>query len=168
MAHDKATKDSVRKMYIFDHLSLDNAARLAGISYATAQRWKRTALVNGDDWDKQQSAQTLSGGTPESVARQILAGVLIMYQSTMEQVQSGDLSAHERVSLLASLADSYNKAISANKKMLPETSKLANALETIELLAEHIKETKPELLSVFLEVLEPFGEKIQKQFGNTK
>ena len=73
------------------------------------------------------------------------------------------MKTSRRVTLLTSLSDSYNKAISANKKLLPETSRLAVALEVLEKLADWLKTKRPELLGAFLDELEPFGAQLEKE-----
>ena len=67
------------------------------------------------------------------------------------------------MALLTSLSDSYNKAISANRKLLPETSRLATALEVINRLADYLKLKRPDLLGGFLEVLEDFGSELERE-----
>ena len=57
------------------------------------------------------------------------------------------------------------KTVAANKKVLPETSKLATALETIELMMDFVQEKHPKHLAAFVEVLEPFGVEVEKRFG---
>lgn len=118
----------------------------------------------GDDWDKVKSAHSLAGGELEAVARQILTDFVIQFKATMELVKADELDAKTRVELLTSLSDSYNKAISANRKLMPETSKLAVALSVIERLAEFIKDNKPEMLESYLSMLEPFGQLIEREF----
>ena len=81
----------------------------------------------------------------------------------MDALAREDIPASERVTLLTSLSDSYNKAISANKKLLPETSRLAVALEVLEKLADWLKTKRPELLGAFLDELEPFGAMLEKE-----
>ncbi|MFV9472784.1 DUF1804 family protein [Pseudomonas aeruginosa] len=45
-----------------------------------------------------------------------------------------------KVQLLASLADAYNKTVSASKRVLPEkTSALATAMEVLQRLASFIR-----------------------------
>lgn len=41
MAHDEKTKAYVRRYYVFDCLTLEQAAEKAGVSYNTARRWKK-------------------------------------------------------------------------------------------------------------------------------
>lgn len=164
MAHDTDKKTQVRKSYVFDGLSLASCAMLADVSYSTAQRWKNVAKDNGDDWDKLKAANTLAGSDLEDIGRQILTDFIVQFKTTMNLIrESEELSPTQRVELLTSLSDSYNKAIAANKKIMPETNKLAVALQVVELLSKYIGEHKPELLMPFMEVLEPFGEILDKE-----
>lgn len=164
MAHSQSTKDDLRKKYIFDGLSLAMAAVMTEVSYPTAQRWKNIAKDAGDDWDKVKIAHSMAGGDLEDMSRQILTDFIIQFKSAMDALKADvDLKPSTRVELLTSLADSYNKAIGANRKMLPETSKLAVALEVLEKLAAHLREHKPELLPEFMDVLEPFGRILEKE-----
>lgn len=164
MAHSQATKDELRKKYIFDGLSLAMAAVMTEVSYPTAQRWKNVAKDGGDDWDKVKVARSMAGGDLEDISRQILTDFIIQFKATMDTIkQANDLPPQTRVELLTSLADAYNKTVSSSRKMLPETSKLAIALQVMELLAAYLKEHKPELLIEFMSVLEPFGRLIEKE-----
>lgn len=164
MAHSQATKDELRKKYIFDGLSLAMSAVMTKVSYPTAQRWKNVARDAGDDWDKVKIAHSMAGGDLEDVARQILTDFIIQFKSAMDSLkQADDIDPKTRVELLTSLADSYNKAIGANKKLLPETSKLAVALEVLEKLAGYLREHKPELLADFMDVLDPFGQLLERE-----
>lgn len=164
MAHSQATKDELRRKYIFDGLSLAMAAVMSEVSYPTAQRWKNVAAAGGDDWDKVKVAHSMAGGDHEDVSRQILMDFIIQFKATMDAIKSADdLGAMERVEMLTSLADAYNKTVASSRKLLPETSKLAIALQVIEMLARYIQEHKPELLVEFMSVLEPFGREIEKE-----
>ena len=164
MAHDKDKKSQVRKSYIFDGLSLASCAMLADVSYSTAQRWKNESKKQGDDWEKFKLANTLAGGEIEDISRQILADFIVQFQSTMEVMKADEeLTATNRVGLLTSLSDSYTKMVGINRKILPETSKLAVALQVIDMLGKYIHEHKPELLTAFMEVLEPFGEVLDRE-----
>lgn len=161
MAHPQKTRDGLRRTYVHDRMSLDVAATMWGVSYATAQRWKRTAAAAGDDWDKQQTAQLISGGGIEDVARQVLTGLVMQFQATMEAVQTDtDIKPAAKVQMLASLADAYNKTVSASKRVLPETSALATAMEVIQKLASFVREHYPQHSQAFAEILEPFGQEL--------
>lgn len=164
MAHSQATKDDLRKKYIFDGLSLAMAAVMTEVSYPTAQRWKNVAKEAGDDWDKVKVAHSMAGGDLEDMSRQILTDFIIQFKATMETIKNADdIPPQTRVELLTSLADAYNKTVSSSRKMLPETSKLAIALQVIELLATYLQEHKPDLLTDFMDVLEPFGQVLGRE-----
>lgn len=163
MAHDVNTKTELRRLYLFERLSLEVAAAQVGVSLPTARRWKQQAQEFGDDWDKLRAAHTLAGTDLEDVARQLLTDLVLQFKATMEALQVAEIGAAERVQLLTSLSDSYNKAISANKKLMPETSKLAVALQVVEMLAAYLKQHKPDLLMDFMQILEPFGKTLEKE-----
>ena len=159
MAHSQATKDDLRKRYIFEGLSLAMAAVMCEVSYPTAQRWKNAAAENGDDWDKVKTAHSMAGGDLEDISRQILTDFIIQFKATMDAIKTADdIAPNQRVEMLTSLADAYNKTVASSRKLLPETSKLAIALQVLELLADYLQEHKPELLPDFMALLEPFGQ----------
>lgn len=166
MAHTQETRNGVRRAYVFDRQSLEVAAAMFGVSYGTARRWKQQAQKGGDDWDKSQTAQLMAGGGLEDIARQVLSGLVIQFQATMEAVQSDEkICPATKVQMLASLADAYNKTVAASKRVLPETSSLATAMQVIQRLAEFIRQHYPKHGAVFAEILEPFGEVIAKEMG---
>lgn len=164
MAYAQEDKDKVRKSYISDRLSLDSVASIHGIPYQTIQRWKKQAKERGDDWDKIRAAQTLAGGEMEDTARELLTDLIIIFKNTADSVKSDDIGSVTKVKLLASLADSYNKAMSANKKLMPVTDKLAVAMTVMEMLGKYIQDTKPDAMPIFIEILVPFGEVLSQEF----
>ena len=103
------------------------------------------------------------GRSLEDIARQLLTDLVLQFKATMDELGNVKIDAAERVALLTSLSDSYNKAISANRKLLPETSRLATALEVINRLADYLKLKRPDLLGGFLEVLEDFGAELERE-----
>ena len=163
MAHGQETRDKLRRLYVFERLSLEVAAGQCGVSFATARRWKDKAEAAGDNWEKLRAAHTMAGKDLEDIARQLLTDLVLQFKGTMDALAREDIPASERVTLLTSLSDSYNKAISANKKLLPETSRLAVALEVLEKLADWLKTKRPGLLGAFLDELEPFGAMLEKE-----
>ncbi|WP_447876845.1 DUF1804 family protein [Serratia fonticola] len=167
MAYGPEVRDRLRRAYVFDGLSLEVVSLQLGVSYGTAQRWKNDAKGAGDDWEKVRAARLMAGGGLEELSRAMLAGLVTQFQATMDALAYGDsnLKPEERVKLLGSLSDAYNKAISASKKVLPETSELATAMEVVKRLSEFIIEKYPQHRGVFLEILEPFGEELNKYYG---
>lgn len=166
MAHGKDVRDKLRRLYVFDRIGLEMAALQCGVSMSTAGRWKRESQDEGDDWDKLRAANLLAGGGIENVARAALTGFLTQYQATMETLTNNpDIKAEAKVQMLASLADAFNKTVSASKRVLPETSQLATAMEVVQKLAAFIREKHPKHAAAFVEVLEPFGEELAKAYG---
>lgn len=164
MAYDHSTRDELRKIYCYDKLSLEKAAVVVGVSEPTARRWKKDAADAGDDWEKVRLAHTSAGGDMENIAKQLLTDLLIQYQTTITLIKDdNEMPAMARVELLTSLSDSYNKALSASRKLTPEVSRLATALEVLEKLSLFIKAKHPAQLFVFVEILGEFGEILEKE-----
>ncbi|WP_375591729.1 DUF1804 family protein [Chitiniphilus eburneus] len=171
MAHPQEKRDAVRRAFVFDQMALELAALTHDVPLATARRWKREAEAAGDDWDKCRAAQTLSGGSMEALARQMLAGFLLQYQAAMDALNTEPaegvalLTPMKRVEMLASLADSYNKTVAASRRVLPETSQLATAMEVVQGLAVFVRTHYPQHAAAFVEILEPFGADLAKRYG---
>jgi hypothetical protein len=166
MAWPKETRDKVRTGYIFDQLTLEMVALKYSVPYDTARRWKMQAAKDGDDWDKLRVAHTLAGDGLENVARTVLISLVIKCQTTMDQLnQNPDVPPKMAVELLASLADSLSKAVSSSKKILPETDRLATALEVVQMLGAFINNKHQTLYAPFLEVLEGFAKELESDFS---
>ena len=166
MAYDGATRRAVRASYVFDQLSLDASATKHGLPVSTLSRWKRAGKKLGDDWDKARAAQMIAGGSIEDVVRQTLGVVVQQVQATVQAIQENpDMSPQVKVDMLASLANAYNKLITASKRMMPETDKLAVATDVVKRLAEFTRTRHPEHAPALLEVLEPFGDELAKSYG---
>ena len=168
MAHPQETREKLRGLYAGGQQTLETAALMCGVPFATARNWKKAAAEKGDDWDKLRAAYTLAGGGIEDLSRAMLAAFLVQYNSTMTMLQDAaaeDLMPSERAKLLGSLADAFTKTVAANARVMPETSQLATALEVIELMMGFVQEKHPKHLQAFVEVLEPFGAVVEKRFG---
>lgn len=166
MAHSREIRDRVRNAYIYNGLSLELVAAQAGIPVSTVSRWKREAADQHDNWDKQRAAVLIAGGGIEDISRMILLNTLTEYQVTMEKIRENPgIPPAERVDMLAKLGDSFSKCIAASKKILPETSELATAMKTVELLLIFINESYPKHRAAFAEVLEAFGRVLEKEYG---
>ncbi|MBU9231430.1 DUF1804 family protein [Burkholderia multivorans] len=165
MAYSKEVRDKVRRAFVFDRLSLEVAAMKSGVNYSTARRWKDDARAAGDDWEKAQAAQLLAGGGIEGAARQMLAGMVTQYQATMDELDSAEMKPADKVAMLASLADAYNKTINASKRVLPETNELAIAMGVVQRLATFIKDRYPEHVGAFADVLGPFGDELATAYS---
>lgn len=166
MAHGEEIRRAVRAGYVFDQFTLEAAALKVGVPEATAKRWKREAREAGDDWDRARSAQMIAGGGIEDVVRQTLAVIVQQTQATVDAIQAAeDMPAADKVQMLTSLADAYNKLMSASKKLMPETDRLGVALDTIRRLLEFARARYPAHTAGLAEMLEAFGEEIARAYG---
>lgn len=166
MAHPDETRRAVRAGFVFDQLGLEIAALKHDIPIATARRWKSEAKKAGDDWDKARGAQLLAGGGIEDVVRQTLAAVVQQVQATVESIQAApDMDPATKVQMLSSLADAYHKLMTVSKRLMPETDKLAIAMDVIKRFGEFIAKKKPSLAGDFVEQLSAFGDDIAKAYG---
>ena len=147
MAWSQDIRDKVRNGYIFDQLPLDIVAMKFAVPHDTARRWKTQAMKNGVDWDKLRAAHALAGDGLERLN------------------QNQDIPPQASVELLASLSDSLSKAVASSKKILPETDRLATALEVVQRLGAFIKERHPAQYAPFLEVLEGFAKELEDNFS---
>jgi hypothetical protein len=161
MAHGEETRRAVRAGYVFDQLALEAAAIKLGVPEATAKRWKREAREAGDDWDRARSAQMIAGGGIEDVVRQTLAVIVQQTQATVQAIQAAeDMPAADKVQMLTSLSDAYNKLMSASRKLMPETDAMAIRLDTVKRLGEFIRARHPRHGAAFSEILEPFASEL--------
>lgn len=166
MAHSQEVRDKVYRLYVYERQSLEIAAMMAQIPFSTARRWKDSDRQKGNDWDKMRAANQMATGGLEDVSRAILSGFLVQYQSTVDQLSLNEnIKPDQKVDMLASLADAFNKTVAASRKVLPETEQLATAMGVINLLAEFVQQHYPQHLTAFVEILEPFGNEIQKKYG---
>lgn len=166
MAHPQEIRDKLRRAYIFGQMSLELAAAQTGIPFNTARRWKKEAQDAGDDWEKLRAAHVMAGGGLEDIGRAVLTSLVTQYQTTLEMLTvDASIQPKERVELLASLADAFNKATAASRKILPETSQLAVALDVLQRLSTFVAESHPKHLAAFVEILEPFGSEIEKHYS---
>lgn len=169
MAKSDDVRAQVRKHYVFDRLSLEQAGKLAGVAYTTAKRWKTKAAEEGDDWDKIKTASALAGGDVEQLAQQILTEMLVQFNAVLELIKADqDMQATTRVELLSSLMDNIHKSMAAMKKFLPEANSLAIGMTVIRGLAEFVQERFPQHGSVLVEILEPFGDVLPKILADAK
>lgn len=167
MAHPDDTRRSVRAAFVFDAQTLEIAALRYGVPLPTARRWKSEAKAAGDDWDRARGAQMIAGGGIEDVVRQTLGVIVQQVQVTVDDIQaSTDIDPAEKVKMLASLGNSYHKLMSTSKRLMPETDKLAVAMDVLRRLVDHLRENAPQLVPGLAVHLGPFGEELPRIYGN--
>lgn len=166
MAHSSNKKSEARSAYVFDNMPLAQIAKIQKVSLATLRAWKKKACEAGDDWDKLRAANMLAGEGMEAVARQTLSEYVLQHKTVMDEVLAAtDMTAKQKTDALASLGDSFNKMVSASRRVLPMSDELAIALRVIQMLTEFVKQEFPQHVEALLEILEPFTEVVVAKLG---
>lgn len=158
MAYRREVREAARAAYVFENLGFRDIERRHKLCRRTVERWKRVALEHGDDWDTARAAMRMSARGEEVLAANVLEDFIVLFQSTLKDVKSNkELKAGQKVDALARLADAYGKTTAAVRRQSPALSKLAVAMEVLDLLAEFVRKQHPAAAPALLEVLEPFG-----------
>jgi hypothetical protein len=166
MAHPQDAREKVRRLYVFEQLPLEMAALQAEVPIGTARRWKSADKAKGDDWDKVKTAHVMASGGAEEIARAIFTGLMIQYQAVIEQLNADNSQPPaEKVQMLTSMADAFNKAVSASAKVLPETNRLAVAMETVRAFGDYVRERHPARAMDFIDMIQAFAPELQKRFA---
>ncbi len=166
MAHPQEKITAARAAYVYEALTLEAVAQKCNVSKGTLARWKKTALEDGNDWDRARAAARLSGQGAEAVTQAVLEDFVLLFQSTLTEVKTDkDIKPLAKAEVISRLSDAYNKTMSAVAKGNPKLNKLAVAMEVLQALAEFVRTHYPRHANAFGEILEPFGEEIAKSYG---
>lgn len=164
MAHSQETRDTVRRLYI-EGMPLNGAAITAGVSYDTAQDWKRKAKAKGDDWDTARSAYRISEQGIGDLNQQLVEDFARQVLTTTRELESSSIPASDKAQLLAQLADAYAKFSKAFGRINPAFSGLSVALDTLKTIADHLRLNDPAALKALLPHLEEVGATLGKRYG---
>lgn len=166
MARSPEKHAELRRLYIRERLSIAQAAAAVGVAPATARGWKARDKRGGDDWDKARAAARMAAGKLGDVTAQVLEEFSTMFQATIprlrEQSENDPIAAAQAI---AQLSDAYTKTVRAAGGVDPRAGKLAVALEVLEKLGDYIKQHCPQHGPVFVEILEPFGQELSREYG---
>ena len=172
MAHPPELRAKLRTEYI-GGLPLEAASTKVGVPEATARNWYRAAKADGDDWDKFRAASLIvAGGGIEQAMGRIVAAGLMRCEALIELIEkrSADdeevaLSPAEAVKLMATVGDTVAKLRAGGKSMMPETDRLAVAMDVIKRLSAYIQENNPQQAGAFAELIPVFGQELAKAYG---
>lgn len=166
MAHSKSTREKARQLYVHSRYAIAHIAITLDVSTATISRWKSKAQASGDDWDIARSAATMSAEGRGGLVSRIIEDFTILFQSTLEQLRDDNkLSTADRAKIIAGLADSFNKVMNAAGRAAPELSRLSIATEVLQAMAQFIADEFPQHGDAFVEILEPFGQQLARDFS---
>lgn len=164
MAHSQETRDTVRRLYV-EGMPLNGAAITAGVSYDTAQDWKRRAKAKGDDWDDARAAYRISEQGIDDLNQQLVEDFARQVLTTTRELENATIPASDKAQLLAQLADAYAKFSKAFSRVNPQFSALAVALDTLKLVAEHLRAEDPAALRALQPHFEVIGQAIGNRYG---
>lgn len=160
MAYPQEQRQAVRRSYVHERQSLTAIASRTRIPVATLRRWKQDDAEGGDCWDKARAASRLAAGGLGDITTEVLDNFARLFQSTMQELDQGEIDPVEKAESISRLADAYTKTMKAAGTADPKVAKLAVAMQVLEELAKYIRERHPELLAPFSAMLEPFGARI--------
>lgn len=162
MAHSKSTQNEARQLYIDGGLSLEKISERLKVSVTTLSAWKAKSKAVGDDWEKLRAVN--ASGRTESIARNILISLMTAFGNALEIIDKDvEMDPLEKVNALANLSEGFARSVNANKKLMPEVSKLEVALDVVSELTQFVGDKTPDLLKDFADVLEPFSEQLEKK-----
>lgn len=156
MAHAQETRDKVRQLYI-EGLPLNGAAVSCGVSYDTAQEWKRKAKTKGDCWDAARTAYRVSDMGVDALNQQMVEDIVRQILTTMREVESANIPAVDKAGLLAQLTDAYAKFSKSFARLNPQYSGLSVALDTLRTIADHLRVADPAALKALQPHLDDIG-----------
>jgi len=165
MAHTKETRNAVRSSFVYDRLPLEAAADKHSVSYNTVRTWKKRDKKHGDDWDKARAARRMADGSLGEITAIVVEDFSLLFKSVVNDITTGEYDGLKKAAALSQLSDAYVKTMRAAAGGDPKIAKLSVALETVQLLAKHIKDEHPDMLERFTNILDPFGAKVNEVFG---
>jgi hypothetical protein len=168
MAHGTEKRTQLRGLYVYKRLPMDAAcsAMRPSLPKSTGNRWKADARAAGDDWDSARAAVALGDENFAQLGKKLLEDYLVMHQAVVDEIKADKaMKATEKVAALASLTDSFNKTMSALRKVAPELNRHAIALDALQRLAAFAEQNYPKNVPALIEMLEPFGAELAKAYG---
>jgi hypothetical protein len=168
MAHASEKRTQLRGLYVYKRLPMEAAcaAMRPVIPRSTGNRWKADAKAVGDDWDSARAAVALGDENFSQLSRKLLEDYLVQHQAAIDALRKDDkMTATQRATVLASMADSFHKTMASMKKLAPELNRHAVALDSLQRLANFAQQRYPRHVPALLEMLEPFGEELAKAYG---
>lgn len=165
MAYSNDTKRALRSSFVQEGLSLEAAADKHKVTRSTATRWKRQAAKDGDNWDKARSDRYLTQQGADAVSSVVLEQFVTLFQTTITDIkQDTKSSGLQKAEALSRLSDAYNKTMAAARKGSPAVNDLAVGMDVIKLLADFVGQEYPQHATIFIEILEPFGNYMAAHF----
>ncbi len=153
-------------MYIYHNLTYANIECATGVPIRTVRSWKnRARLKNNDNWDKARHINSMSQQSVDTINRQVYADWLTKFKEVQTSILNDmQRDALGKVSVLTSLADSFNKMIAAMRKIEPDVNIAATALKVLTIITDYLSDADTDLANSFTQHIDPIGGRIQKEF----
>lgn len=164
MAHDQATRDRVRRLYI-EGMPLSSAAVTCGVSYDTAGNWKKAAKAKGDDWDVARAAYKVSEQGIDDLNKQLVEDFSRQVIVTTRELEAANIPAADKATMLAQLADAYAKFSRSFARINPSYSGLSVALDTLKTVVDHLRTADATALRALQPHLDDIGATLGKRYG---
>ncbi|MDH0908022.1 DUF1804 family protein [Rhizobium pusense] len=166
MSSEQDKRRKARADYVYRRMTGATIAMTLNISVATFGRWKKAAKEAGDDWDVARTASIIAGEGIETVVSTVIEDFMIMAQSVLEEIKTGELSLDQKVKSLVALADAMTKMTASAGKLAPKISELGVAQDVMQYLVEFVRENFPQHVAAILEIIEPFGESLARRYAS--
>jgi hypothetical protein len=164
MAYSHDIRAHVRTLYI-EGMPLSGAALVAEVAYDTARNWKAEAQKKGDNWETARAAYRVSDLGIDSLNLQLVEDFARQVITTTRELETATIPAQDKAQLLAQLADAYAKFSKAFSRINPSFSGLSVALDTLKIIAEHLRQKDPAALKALQPHLDDIGAILGKRYG---
>jgi hypothetical protein len=165
-------RDVLRRGYLYDQLSLRDAATRAGMFYSTALRLRAKAKEEGDDWEFLRAAYRLSTDGVTMISRQMAEDFLRERQRIMNLLDAGygdraaenQLGPLARTEILVKLTDAYRKIVADIARMDPEGMRFGVVISVMQFLGRFIAQQYPDKSAEWLAIFSAARPKLEEEF----
>lgn len=162
MAHSQDIRAEARKAYAIEALPLEAISVRYGVASSTLLRWKREVTGKPEDWDRARAAARLTASGKDAINAAMLADLAPLYLSILADLKNENIPTIQKAEAIARLTDSHHKTMSIIAKSNPQISKLAVAMEVLQLQVSFIRADYPHLVEPFALMLDQFGQKLSE------
>lgn len=157
----------LKNRYIYDQLTLKEAAEQIGVPFRTCINWKNAAKRDGDDWDRVRDLHYVSEEATKNRLMRLAARFFRRVEVVMERLENEDSEATvgDEISQLTSLADTLIKIANSIRNQSEQVDRLNVALEVVRKVVAYVGQHHPEHAQVMAEILEPLATELAKEYG---
>ena len=155
MAYPVEMHKQLRDLYVLRYLSLEEAAKELGISFATARAWKAKAQKNGTDWDVERAAQIRVDGKDNQLTNVVFLKMMALLEHNIDRLSHDEtIEPLELGKALIGLGDTLSKTTALGARIMPEVNRVEQAMRMVRLIGDTVREERPDIAPYFVELLE--------------